>query len=224
MKLRMFPPTSTMGQTSQTTSFCPAISFLVPLLTSNQGMRDSDACSACQSHGNPSWHSRFLPTPSDSGWCSLFKHFEVYRCSSLGSVKLGPVIGGIELTTQARLQEKVQRLGPIVGLLCRFGSLAGNVITPTSLTEDVWKHLFANLRKSKRLEIHSPLHSILTGPLKILKSIESPHSKNPIRAMKQTATHVPPVLSQSLVMNEEFVIIRIFFSFITLSCMPVFTM
>lgn len=155
MKLRMFPPTSTMGQTSQTTSFCPAISFLVPLLTSNQGMRDSDACSACQSHGNPSWHSRFLPTPSDSGWCSLFKHFEVYRCSSLGSVKLGPVIGGIELTTQARLQEKVQRLGPIVGLLCRFGSLAGNVITPTSLTEDVWKHLFANLRKSKRLEIHS---------------------------------------------------------------------
>lgn len=53
---------------------------------------------------------------------------EVYRCSSLGSVKLGPVIGGIQLTTQARLQEKVQRLGAIVGLLCRFGSLAGNVI------------------------------------------------------------------------------------------------
>ena len=34
----------------------------------------------------------------------------------------------------------------------------------------------------------------------------------------------PNPQSQSLVMNEELVIIRMFFSFITLSCMPVFTM
>ena len=38
-----------------------------------------------------------------------------------------------------------------------------------------------------------------------------------------TSQSCSPWQSQSLVMNEEFVIMRMFFSFITLSCMPVFT-